>query len=298
MLVYDGDAPDPFLLYARGRWYAYATQSGGRNVQVLTSPDLVSWELVGDALPELPSWSRPGFTWSPAVLARGDGFVMYVAVREPRYDRQAIAVAESTLPQGPFTPLPGGPLVFQRLRGGSIDPDPFVDDDGSATLLWKSDGELVRQPAMVWSRRLTLDGRRLQGRRRRLLRFDADWEQPLIEAPCLWRAAPERYLLFYSAGRWTTGGYGIGYASAPRPEGPYLKATVDGPWIGSDDRVAGPGGQCVVRDAAGHVYLAYHAWSPDRIGYERGGARMLHIDRLGLDDTGRPVRTRQWSSTG
>jgi hypothetical protein len=290
VLVYDGDVPDPFLLYTGGRWYAYATQSGGRNVQVLTSPDLLHWELVGEGLPELPRWSRPGFTWSPAVLARGDGFVMYVAVREARYERQAIAVAESPRPEGPFRPVPAGPLVFQASRGGSIDPDPFVGADGSVTLVWKSDGELVGQPATLWARPLTEDGLRLRGWRRRLLRTDAAWEQPLIEAPCLWRPAADRWLLFYSAGRWMTDSYGIGYAWTSRPGGRFRKVTVDGPWLGSDSQMAGPGGQCLVQDAAGDTYIAYHAWAPDRIGYAQGGARMLHIDRLGLDGAGRPVR--------
>lgn len=296
MLVYEADFPDPYVLRVGERFYAYATQSGGRNVQVLSSPDLVRWQLLGDGLPELPAWSRPGWTWSPAVVQRGDRFVMYVAVREPRYDRQAIAVAESRIPEGPFRPVPGGPLVFQRGRGGSIDPDPFVDDDGSPTLLWKSDGELVGQPAMLWSRRLSPDGLRLRGRRRRLLRRDADWEGPLIEAPCLWRAGGG-YLLFYSAGRWMTGGYGIGYARGESARGGFEKVTTDEPWFAADATVAGPGGQCIVAggpDGTTSSYLCYHAWSPDRVGYENGGARQLHVDRLELDQAGRPVRIPDW----
>ena len=133
----------------------------------------------------LPAWSRPGFTWSPAVLQRGGVFVMYVAVREPRYDRQAIAVAVADGPAGPFRPMESGPLVFQRRRGGTIDPDPFVDEDGSVHLLYKSDNELVQGRSELWSQRLAADGLSFAGRAKRLLRHDLAWESPLIEAPCL-----------------------------------------------------------------------------------------------------------------
>ena len=139
MLVYPSDFPDPFLLRVGDTWFAYSTQSGGRNVQVLSSRDLVSWQLLGDALPDLPAWTRPGTSWSPSVLATGSGFVLYVVVVERTYDRHAIAVAVSDTPEGPFRPDAQGPLVFQPYRGGSIDPDPFVDMDGNATLFWKTE---------------------------------------------------------------------------------------------------------------------------------------------------------------
>ena len=133
----------------------------------------------------LPAWSRPGFTWSPRCCSAATVFVMYVAVREPRYDRQAIAAAVAADPAGPFRPVDAAPLVFQRRRGGTIDPDPFVDEDGSVHLLYKSDNELVQGRSQLWSQRLAADGLSFAGRAKRLLRHDLAWESPLIEAPCL-----------------------------------------------------------------------------------------------------------------
>ena len=69
--VYEGDFPDPFVLVAGDRYFAYGTQTGDINVQVMESADLDKWEHRGDALPELPSWAARGHTWSPAVLAPG-----------------------------------------------------------------------------------------------------------------------------------------------------------------------------------------------------------------------------------
>jgi beta-xylosidase len=111
------------------------------------------------------------------------------------------------------------------------------------------------------------------------------WEQPLIEGPCLFRAA-SGYYLFYSAGRWKTDGYAVGFARGPSPRGPFTKVTTDRPWLASRQTAAGPGGQCVVDGADGATYLAYHAWDSNAIGYEAGGARKLHIERFTIAPDG------------
>ena len=61
--VLDADFPDPVVILAPdGYYYAYATQTlrEGKwiNIQVARSRDLVSWEHLGDALPEKPGWAR------------------------------------------------------------------------------------------------------------------------------------------------------------------------------------------------------------------------------------------------
>ena len=75
--VFDRDFPDPFVLPTEDGYYAYATNSGGRNIQVIYSPDLLTWERAGedgDALPKLPTWaqSNASLTWAPSVLQRVD----------------------------------------------------------------------------------------------------------------------------------------------------------------------------------------------------------------------------------
>src|SRR5205085_3486370 len=54
--VHAGDFPDPFVLVAGERYWAYGTQTGDCNVQVMESGDLRRWVPRGDALPELPGW--------------------------------------------------------------------------------------------------------------------------------------------------------------------------------------------------------------------------------------------------
>src|SRR5918995_2428999 len=68
--VHASDFPDPFVLRVDDTYYAYATNGAGKEVQTLTSTDLVRWRAGADALPDLGTWAYPGKTWAPEVLAR------------------------------------------------------------------------------------------------------------------------------------------------------------------------------------------------------------------------------------
>ena len=286
--VYDGDFPDPFVLVAGGRYFVYGTQTGDMNIQVMESSDLADWQHRGDALPELPSWASRGNTWAPAVLPRGDAYALYYAVRYEAAGRQAISVATSSDPAGPFVDRSAEPLIFQEDRAGSIDASPFVDDDGAAYLIWKSDDNAVDRAASLWGAPLQSDGLALAGDPVELLRYEAGWEDPLVEAPSLARAEDGSYVLFYSGGWWEGATYAIGYASGSGPLGPFRKETETGPWLASEDDMAGPGGAEVFKDAQGGWRIAFHAWTPPHVGYENGGARSLWIERFEFED-GRPV---------
>lgn len=273
--VYPGDFPDPFVLLVGGTYYAYATNSGPVNVQIMSSSDLTTWRYLGDALPTLPGWAQTGNTWAPSVLARDDGFVLYYTLRHPSSGRQAISAATSSRPEGPFVDTSAKPLIFQLDLGGSIDPSPFVDGGGAAYLLWKADANAVNQPSSLWGQLLAGDGLSLLGRATQVLTYDAGWEDPLIEAPSL-VYSDGRYFLFYSANWWASADYAIGYAVGNNPLGPYSKVTTDGPWFASDGDVAGPGGQEFFADGGGGLHMAYHGWQPGVVGYPQG-ARSLRI---------------------
>lgn len=290
--VWDRDFPDPFVLRVGEDYWAFATNADGRNVQVLHSSDLARWTATGEGLPRLPNWATPGRTWSPVVLdLAGTGtqppadrrFVLYVAVRHAETNRQAIMTATAPDPAGPYQPAGAGPLVFQIWEGGSIDPSPFVDRDRAAYLVWKADANALRHPSSLWGQQLAAGGTELVGQPVELLRVDRAWEQPLIEAPCLVRH-DDRYYLFYSAGRWNSDGYGVGYAVADAPLGPWHKLTTDGPWFGSDHGVSGPGGQELFVGPGGEWRMAYHGWDPRHVTYRAGGHRSLHLARVTFAD--------------
>jgi beta-xylosidase len=274
------DFPDPFVLNAGGTYFAFATNAGSTNVQVMSSTDLDQWETQPDALPNVASWAVRGFTWAPTVLPREGGYVLYYTVREPNAGRQAISLGYSSTPGGPYIDASSAPLIYQLPLGGSIDASPFVDNDGTAYLVWKADSNALNQPSSLWIQPLDADGLTLTSAPTRLLGYDAAWENPLIEAPSLVHRAGT-YYLFYSANWWNTNRYSIGYATATNVLGPYTKATTTGPWFTSDGSVAGPGGQEWFTDRSGQLQMAYHGWQPTQIGYP-GGARSLRLATVSL----------------
>ena len=90
-------------------------------------------------------------------------------------------------------------------------------------------------------------------------------------------------LPIYSGGWWESDGYAVGYATGPSPLGPFRKETSDRPWLETAPGMAGPGGAEVFTAADGGWRIAFHAWTPPRVGYDHGGVRSLWIERLGFD---------------
>ena len=283
------DAPDPFILQDSDRWVLYSTQVGLLNVPVATAPDLATWSPPTDALPELPAWAEWGRTWAPGVLPRPGGFVLYFAAHSRATGKQCIGAATSTSATGPFTSPATEPLVCQPELGGSIDPYPFVDADGTPYLLWKADGNAVGSASVLFAQRLGPGGLTLAGDPVPLLQNDAGWETPLIENPALVRV-DGRYMLLYSGGWWQSDSYATGYATCDTPLGPCTKLTTDHPLHASDLGVAGPGGATVISGPAGDMWLAHHGWTPNAIGYPAGGARSLRFESLRWDGAQLTVR--------
>ena len=134
------DFADPDVVEVGGRFYGYATNGGGGNVQLIRSVDLVHWEWLGDALPSLPPWASAGRTWAPAVLPRPGSVVLYYAARDRASGRQCIRGRVSARPEGPFVdrsaasvPVPAraGRLDRpERLRGRRRAGVPALEERG------------------------------------------------------------------------------------------------------------------------------------------------------------------------
>jgi beta-xylosidase len=285
--VFAGDFPDPFVLRDGTRYYAFATNAAGKNVRVVTSADLSSWTELPDALPSLPAWARANasLTWAPSVLKRGSSFVLYYTARDIASGFQCIGRAVATSPAGPYVDSSSGPFICQvdgaHTLCGSIDPSPFVDENGDAYLLWKSDENATecKGDARLWTQRLGVDGISLLGAPTELLQRTQGWESPLIEGPAMLKSGGQ-YFLFYSANWWESSSYGIGYAVCTTPAGPCTKMTTDGPLVTSVGDTLGPGGQEFFTDPNGKTWMAYHGWSSPIVGYQNGGARSLRIDPI------------------
>ena len=60
--AFDGSFADPYVIRDGDQYVAYATNSVGGSIQLLTGQDLGSLQLRGPALPTLPKWAKAGST--------------------------------------------------------------------------------------------------------------------------------------------------------------------------------------------------------------------------------------------
>jgi hypothetical protein len=294
-VVDPGDGRHDFYLYATGTLFP-----------IWRSPDLVHWTNVGTAFTQRPAWtlqSGDWHPWAPAVVRRPAAcpgatapscFVLYYTALHgtltPR--PHCVGVAVSSTPAGPFIDLgplaaaDGGVDASGRPIGcgddagyGNIDPAPFVDADGRAYLYVSTDRRCDGSGACVLEPTISViplsdDLLHAAGPRTPLLRGDGGWDLsgglPLVENPWMERRG-SRYFLFYSGGDWR-GAYGMGYATASSPTGPFVKAP-ENPILRETEPVRSPGGGMIVRGPAGGDWLVYHG----RTGaYEQ--PRTLRID--------------------
>jgi beta-xylosidase len=290
--VYSGDFPDPSVIVSGGSYWAYATGTGGLNLQVMSSANLRAWTTPVDPLPTLPSWASAGLTWAPGVLQVHSRYVMYYTVHDPTLGEQCISVATSDAPKGPFTDSSSQPLVCQTSDGGSIDPNPYVDpSNGTRYLLWKSDDNSLGagHPTHIWGQALASDATSFAAATTPslLLTESAPWQEPTAEGPAVIDRAG-RYYLFYGANNYDTANSGIGYATSMSLLGTYANASIDGPWLASRGNAQGPQGPDVFKDLTGTTRMAFAAWDGP-VGYEHGGVRSLWLGELKFSRAGPPI---------
>jgi len=283
--VYAHDFPDPFVLKAGGRYYAYATNTNSEDTPSLVSRDLVHWTAGKDVFPVPPRWLSSDI-WAPDVYHRPDGkYVLYYAGRDITVGHECLGHAVAGSPEGPFIDQSSTPFVCQAALGGDIDPAHFVDSNGRVYLLWKNDGNCCGVTTYLFSQRLSTDGLHLLGRPVKLLSNDANWEGDLIEAPTMWKQGG-KYYLFFSANNYASFDYAVGYATCAGPQGP-CKDGPENPILTSKCRAAGPGGETIITDGKGQTWMLYHAWRASAVDDPTVG-RELWLDRLDWKG-GKPV---------
>lgn len=279
---------DPFLYRSHNHYYLYTSDipgPPGLNVPVATATTFGSWSPSTDALPVLPPWAEPGFTWAPDIHQFGSSYVLYFTalVKGSSPPMQCVGAATGTSTVGPFT-AKSTPFICQADQGGTIDPRVFTDSDGTRWMLFKSEQNIdgASTPTKMWSQRLTPDGLGLLGQPSELLQPDEPWQGTIVEAPDMVKANGV-YWLVYSGNWFNTPDYAIGAARCAGPAGPCVDTSAI-PLLGSNTQGAGPGEASLYEDATG-VWLLYSPWrslapQPDI------PPRPVYITKLGVNTTG------------
>ncbi len=282
--VHDGYFADPFVLRVDGGYVAYGTGSkpGGRPFEVLRSDDLVHWTSVGGALePLAEDWATD--YWAPEVAVSDGRYFMYYSVgTEDQGHLIRVAVADA--PEGPF--IDQG-LVLTPHERFAIDPHPFQDDDGQWYLYYAHDNVDNERPGTTVAVDRLVDMTHLEGRPTSLLKASGDWQRfardremygkvydwHTLEGPFMCKRGG-RYHLLYSGGAWEQPNYGVSYAVADSPLGPFHEPRTGPVILRSTPEAIGPGHNSMVRGPDGRDWIVYHAWDPGR------GRRQMWIDPL------------------
>jgi len=271
---------DPFVLKdGADSYYLYTTNRPKINVPVYRIEHLDTLAFLGDALPDMPSWARRGFTWAPEVLKlNSNNYILWYTARDTASDKQCIGRAVSDKPMGPFIDDSNRSFICDEQRDTSIDPSPYRDADGKLYLLWKTrEGHGQKTKTIIWLSQLDEEGNLMPDATQPLLTNDRDWEGKHIEAPTLLRLKGQ-YYLFYSAGGSTPNGYLVSYATSNRIEGPYTKSNDF--IVGGRRGMRGSGHQTVVQLKSGQYLIYYHGVHKDRRTTKEGKARFLDFSYL------------------
>lgn len=256
-LVLPGDFPDPSVTRSGDSYWATATTSNWAPVfPLLESKDLVHWELRSHVFTQLPGWADYYF-WAPEIsYDRGKYFVYYSAHK--RGGNLCVAVASADHPEGPYTDH--GPLMCEEA--GSIDAWPMRDEKGKLYLIWKEDGNSVKQPTPIWAIEMNESRTGFVGEKKELFRNDAPWEANLVEGVSMIRQG-EYYYAFY-AGAGCCGracSYGIGVARSKNLLGPWEKYPRNPVVAASKDWKCPGHGTPIEKD--GKFYFLYHAYDAE-----------------------------------
>ena len=292
-------APDPDVLRASdGLYYLYPT--GGSGFDVHVSRDLVHWTNRGRALqPSAVAWGGSRNFWAPSPLEYGGRYLLFYSA-EGADGLKHISAAVSDSPLGPFRDYLEQPLF--HFPYNTIDPHLLIDDDGSVYIYYVRTG----YPAggfhanVIFGAKLypevldaLVNGRPVDRARlfetapRLLLKPDQPWEFDkgyINEAPFVLKRG-DKYYMMYSANWFDVRSYGVGYAVADDPLGPFVKAAENPILAARIPGVSGPGHNAVVPSPDGsELFIVYHTHMDVDA---PSGRRQVAIDRLGFDADGR-----------
>lgn len=282
-----GDYPDPSISRLGDTYYASATTSAWAPIfPVLRSKDLVHWDAVTAIFDSAPAWSA-GDYWAPEISIdpKTKRTLVYYAAHK-KDGPMCVAVAEAASPEGPYKDH--GPIVCNQkgVTFGAIDAFMLMDG-GKRWLVWKADGNSIKQATPILYQQLSDDGLKLEGEAKEMFRNEpATWEKELVEGPALIRKGEWLYLFFSGAdccGRDCN--YSMGVARSKTIAGPWEKDPKN-PILGPNAHWKCPGHGTVFQTPSGELEILYHAFDP--VAFVDVGRQGM-IDEVTIGKDGWPV---------
>ena len=295
---------DPCVITIGDTFYLYATNATEgmdcSNIRVWSSKDLNEWTEIGNAfVPAEDAWAVNSL-WAPEVVAANGQYYMYYSGYNRTTGVMGVGVAVSQSPTGPFYEIEGqfGGKTYSRteqpidLGYPIIDPNPFIDDDGSVYLYVAQDQ--VNNVSSIFGCKLSSD----------MVTVESVTEEALVvplnsegnsentkywnEAPCMYKRDGKYYLLF-STGYYQSKSYCLGVATSDKPLSGFTRVNYNPVLIASSawDYVSGTGHCSLFPSPDGtELWMAYHS----HVDVENGGSqRKINFDKTTFDASGRFV---------
>ncbi|HWE02552.1 MAG TPA: glycoside hydrolase family 43 protein [Tepidisphaeraceae bacterium] len=292
--VYPLDFADPFVLRTPQGYYAYGTAATGADgliFPVLRSSDLATWERLGGALKPLTDPPAVSY-WAPEVAEKDGRYYMFYSAStgaSDEYHRLRVAVASD--PAGPF--VDSGRLILPDA-GFTIDASPFRDPQTGSHYLFFATDYVTDEPHGTGLAVVALADDLMSATTapKPVIRAQANWQiyernrdykgktwtkWHCVEGPnVLFHRG--KYYCFYSGGAWHGDSYGVGFAVADHPMGPWRDDfAAHGAVVlkGIPGKVIGPGHNSHVLGPDDRtIYMVYHAWDAAKT------ARRMCIDPI------------------
>ena len=279
-----GETADPHIIKVGDTYYLYPTSGadsyiGNEGFGVWTSRDLQTWENRGLVWqPQSASFYQQPRTcgfWAPNVIEADGAYWMHYSAN------CRIGVARADSPLGPFIDVFDHPIVGNGYGGVgdgilgadvsdfpemAIDAFILKDDDGYAFIYFAAYSPASNIHVIPMMDMTTLADTAPQPA------FAAErtgWEGVIREGP--WVEKHEgRYYLSYSGNLANTVNYGVGYAVADDPLGPFVRYSGN-PILKTnlDAGIYGPGHHSEVEGLFGDRLMFYHTKVSAEIGWDR-----------------------------
>lgn len=266
---------DPYILLHEGKYYAYGTNASD-GIEVYTSDDLQTWKRSPAlALHKDSTWAGRWF-WAPEVyyIREKNKFFMYFTADEH------IGVATADSPMGPFRQETKGAMLTTEK---AIDNSLYIDENGKAYLYFVrfTDG------SVIWMAELESDLKTIKpGTMTRCFNVSQPWETiqgRINEGPFVIKHEGAYYMT-YSANHFESQYYGVGYATAASPAGPWTKYSGN-PVLQKPGNLVGVGHHSLFRDKAGQLKMVFHAhYSSSKV-----LPRVMYITDVNFTGSGIPV---------
>lgn len=266
--ILDGFTADPSIRVFGDTYYVYPTSDKPNwlttDFSVWSSKNLVDWKkerMILDVAHDL-KWANIK-AWAPDCIERDGTYFFYFCADGK------IGVATAKSPAGPFVDALGKPLLDRkadpRITSNTIDPYPFIDDDGQAYLFWGNSGGQVNV-VKLHRDMLTIDG----APREFVIRGKSSGRVVNFREGIVVFKRAGKYYFMWSVDDARSDDYRIAYGTADTLLGPITlpdNATV----LSKNGAAKGTGHHSVVKvPGTDRWYVAYHRHAiPVGSGYQR-----------------------------